>query len=238
MSALKVLIVDSHKVMDISSEYWCSHCLAVWLLSLCVFYCVYRHDYPRNAYSLLLVMFNFYQHLQENHDQPKAVFVRHFFMPMLSLIIGIVTQTIFIGFLYVSSSPLCVCINTNLINPVLAWAALIFFVVVVYLDIMESFQMMEFQLLRNTQSHVATGLSFGAHMFASVCLVRVGTCEGYLLHSSFTAIASGVRFLYRVMSALFVFFWVPSRICGTRMSSSHSDWDRFDVRSVFSFDDT
>ena len=112
------------------------------------------NGYPQNAYSLLLVMFHFYVYLDKKRHSPIYAFAKNMAVPVTCLLLSQFVQVMFVGFAFVATGPLCVCVHPSLVNPWLTWGAVTLYVVSVYLDIQETYNMIDFQLLRNTEPHI------------------------------------------------------------------------------------
>lgn len=137
----------------------------------CVSSLLCREGYPQNAYALLLVMFHYFVYLARKRRSPVYAFLKNMTIPWTCLLLSQFVQIMFVGFVIVKTGPLCVCVHPNLVNTWLSWGAVTLYVVSVYLDIQETYNMIDFQLLTNTEPHIVAKSKQNA--FGSVCLVRL-----------------------------------------------------------------
>lgn len=153
--------------------------------------------YPHNAYALVFVLFHFWTYLRGSERMyPGFAYVKHMFLPFMCLLLTLFTQGMFIYFTYSSTGPLCVCVNTGLVSPLLAWGAVAIYVISVYLDVLESYTMIEFQLLVNTRPHVDSAKGFWPKIFSYLCLTIL---------AGFFAVKLSMAVLLIIIAAPFLF---------------------------------
>lgn len=115
--------------------------------------------FPESIYVVALIALSYFGNIMEQQKDDSRIRLKHPFrtyfsamaLPFVGLLVSLLIQMVFISFLYLHSGPFCVCLNHDLISPMLAFVAVFLFLMSVYLDILETYQLIDFQLLRITK---------------------------------------------------------------------------------------
>ena len=134
-------------------------------------------EYPKTTHILPLMALKLYE-LRKNSShsgesrQPN-ISTRTLWVSMIGLLISMAIQGIFLASIYDQFGTFCPCVNYEVLAPQVGAVAVFLFSMSFYMDTLETTDLLEFQLVRNTEALGETRYSIGLVCFQQCVVLRL-----------------------------------------------------------------